>query len=191
MSFGDEYEVLITAKQIAARIAVLGAEITEHYRDLVSFVSPLKLICVLKGSFIFASDLARAIDLPVIIEFPRASSYGGGTASSGAVAVRRDLEDVITGQHCLLIEDIADTGNTLKALIPSFLRRGPASLEVVALLDKPSRRQVEVELHWVGFEIEDEFVIGYGLDLAELFRNLPDIRIFRGNPDQLRSEASA
>jgi hypoxanthine phosphoribosyltransferase len=167
-------EVLIDAERIAARVRELGADIRRRFGDDAS----VTVVGVLKGSFLFMADLVRGIPGPVVCEFLGVSSYVG-TESSGAVQITQDLRGDISGRHVLLVEDIVDTGLTLAYLRRTLNARNPASLTVVALLDKPSRRQVEVEIDLVGFEIPDLFVVGYGLDLDQLYRNLPYIGVFR------------
>jgi len=130
---------------------------------------------VLKGSFVFLSDLIRAVDIPLEIDFVRLSSYGAGTKSSGKVRVMQGLKTAIKGRHVLVIEDIVDTGLTISFLLDYLRRRRPASLKLCALFDKPSRRKVQVPVDYLGFSIEDYFVVGYGLDLDERFRYLPDL----------------
>jgi hypoxanthine phosphoribosyltransferase len=167
-------ETLIDADRISARIAELGPEIRAWYPPGVTITA----VGILKGSFVFMADLVRALDGPVAVEFLGVSSYIG-TDSSGAVQITQDLRSEVAGRHVLLIEDIVDTGLTLQYLRRTMEARDPASLRVVALLDKPSRRQVEVAVDLVGFEIPDLFVVGYGLDLDQLYRNLPYIGVFR------------
>lgn len=169
-----QLEVLIDAQRIAARVSELGAEIREAYGP----ETPITMVGVLKGSFLFMADLVRAVPGPVTCEFLGVSSYVG-TNSSGAVQITQDLRADIAGKRVILVEDIVDTGLTLEYLRRALEARGPASLEVVALLDKPSRRQVTVQVDKVGFEIPDLFVVGYGLDLDQLYRNLPYIGVFR------------
>jgi hypoxanthine phosphoribosyltransferase len=163
---------LLSAAQIAARVAQLGAQITRDYvgRDLV-------LVCVLKGSFVFASDLARAIDLPMRIDFLGVRSYGEGTESNGVVQITQDLSRPIKHEHVLLVEDIVDTGLTVAHLMDLLRTRGPADVKVCALLHKPARARVEIPIEYLGFTIEDRFVVGYGLDFAERYRNLPYIGV--------------
>jgi hypoxanthine phosphoribosyltransferase len=167
-------EILYDAPQITARIAELGQQIRQWYPG----TEPIVAVGVLKGSFMFMADLVRALPGPVHCEFLGVSSYVG-THSSGAVQITQDLRADISGRHVLLIEDIVDTGLTLEYLRRTLEARHPKSLKVVALLDKPSRRQVPVQVDLVGFEIPDLFVIGYGLDLDQLWRNLPYIGVFR------------
>lgn len=161
---------LLTQGQISDRVRELGTEITRDYagRD------PM-LVGVLKGSLIFMADLARAIDCPLAVDFMSISSYGDGARSSGVVRILKDLDEPLIGRHVILVEDIIDTGLTLTYLLNTLRARQPASLEICGLLDKSARRIVEVPLRYVGFEIPDEFVLGYGLDHKGRFRNLPDI----------------
>jgi hypoxanthine phosphoribosyltransferase len=165
-------ESLLGADVLAARIRELGAEISRDYagRDLL-------LICVLKGAIFFLADLMRAIDLPLELDFMAISSYGAATDSSGVVRILKDLDASIAGRDVLIVEDIIDSGLTLSYLARTLEARNPASLEICALLTKPSRRQMEVPVRYVGFEIPDRFVIGYGLDYAERYRNLPFVGV--------------
>ncbi len=164
---------LLSTEQIAARVAELGAEITRDYAD-----RRLVLVSVLKGSFVFTADLARAIDVSSVrIEFLGVRSYGEGTSTSGVVQITQDLVRPIEGEDVLIVEDIVDTGLTIAHLIELFRTRHPASLKVCALLHKPARTKVEVPIHYLGFTIEDRFVVGYGLDWAERYRNLPYIGV--------------
>ena len=163
---------LLSAEEIAVRVRELGAEITREYGG-----KTLVLVCVLKGSFVFAADLARAIDLPVRIDFLGVRSYGVDTETSGVVQITQDLARPIEGEDVLIVEDIVDTGLTIAHLLELFRTRHPASLKVCALLHKPARTKVEVPIHYLGFTIEDRFVVGYGLDWAEHYRNLPFIGV--------------
>jgi hypoxanthine phosphoribosyltransferase len=167
-------ETLIPAEDVAARVVELGPQIRGWYPPDAT----LTVVGVLKGSFMFVADLVRAVDGPVEVEFLGVSSYVG-ESSSGAVQITQDLRVDVSGKHVLLVEDIVDTGLTLDYLRRTLGARNPASLKVVALLDKPSRRKVEVAVDLVGFEIPDLFVVGYGLDLDQLYRNLPYIGVFR------------
>jgi hypoxanthine phosphoribosyltransferase len=164
---------LIPAPSIAARVAELGAQITRDYagKDLV-------LVTVLKGAFVFGADLARAIDLPLRVEFLSASSYGDGVASSGDVRVTLEPEGPLAGCDVLLVEDIVDTGATAARLLDLLRAHEPASLKLCTLLDKPSRREAPVTIDYTGLAIEDVFVVGYGLDHAGLHRNLPYVGVF-------------
>ena len=159
---------LLSEEQIQARVKELGARIREDFGD-----EPITLVAVLKGSFLFVADLMRAIPGEVRVEFLGVASYHGGTSSSGVVQITHDLRHGIEGQNCVLVEDIVDTGLTIDYLVRMLKVRGPRALRVATLLDKPDNREVEVELSYVGFRIPDEFVVGYGLDLGELYRNLP------------------
>jgi hypoxanthine phosphoribosyltransferase len=163
---------LLSAEEIAARVRELGAEITREYTG-----RPLVLVCVLKGSFVFAADLARAIDLPVRIDFLGVRSYGVDTETSGVVQITQDLSRPIEGEHVLLVEDIVDTGLTIAHLINLLRTRGPTSVRVCALLHKPARARIQVKIDYLGFTIEDRFVVGFGLDFAERYRNLPYIGV--------------
>lgn len=165
-------EPLIDAPALAARIAALGTQLRDDHPDV-----PLCCIGVLKGAIPFMADLIRAIDGPVTCEYLGVSSYHG-TQSTGAVRITHDLQADIAGKHCVLVEDIVDTGLTLSWLVRNLRARNPASLSVVALLDKPSRRTVEVHVDYVGFTIPDAFVVGYGLDLDQRYRNLPYVAVY-------------
>jgi|SRR5208283_603906 len=162
-------ETLLSAEMIAARVAEMGAQISADYGD-----RPLVLVGVLKGSFMFMADLIRHIRCPTHIEFIGAKSYAG-TSTSGEVQLTKDLDKPIEGEDVLLVEDIVDTGLTLNYLRQMLAQRGPASLRTVAFLDKPSRRRIEVHADYVGFRIEDRFVVGYGLDFEQRYRNLRDV----------------
>ncbi|NUP14360.1 MAG: hypoxanthine phosphoribosyltransferase [Polyangiaceae bacterium] len=163
---------LISEEDIAARVKELGRQITEEYRG-----RNLVLVCVLKGSFVFTSDLARAIDLPMRIEFLGVRSYGEGTTTSGVVQITQDLSRPIEGEDILIVEDIIDTGLTIAHLLDLFRTRRPNSIKVCALLHKPSRTRIQVPIDYLGFTIKDAFVVGYGLDWAEKYRNLPSISL--------------
>lgn len=167
-------EVLITKEEIHARIKELAAQITQDYAG-----KDLLVICVLKGALPFMADLIREIQLPLTIDFMAVSSYGDATSSSGAVMILKDLETNIHGRHVLIVEDIIDSGLTLNYLIENLQARKPASLKICTLLDKPDRRQVDIKVDYKGFQIPDAFVVGYGLDFAEQYRNLPDICILK------------
>ncbi|MBA2443670.1 MAG: hypoxanthine phosphoribosyltransferase [Rubrobacter sp.] len=165
-------KILISSEEIQEKVQELGDRITEDYRG----ERPL-LIGILRGAVVVLSDLMRCIELPCEIDFMDISSYGSGSTSSGVVRIMKDLEEDITGRHVVVVEDIVDSGLTLSYLKRSLLARNPASLEICSLLSKPSRRKVELDVKYLGFEIPDEFVVGYGLDYAGSHRNLPDIRI--------------
>jgi hypoxanthine phosphoribosyltransferase len=160
-------EILIPEERIDARIEELGRRISEDYRG-----KTVHLVCVLKGAYTFLADLARAIDVPVTIDFLAVSSYGKGKSTSGEVQLVKDLDQSLEGKEVIVVEDIADTGLTLNYLLNLLRSRHPASLKVCALLSKPSRRQIDVAVDYVGFEIPDRFVVGYGLDHDQLYRNL-------------------
>ncbi len=166
----EQMEVMIPAEEIEKRIAELAAKISEDYRG-----HDLLLIGVLKGAVIFLSDLIRHLDIPVAIDFMAVSSYGADTTSSGVVRIQKDLEQSIKDKDVLIVEDIVDTGLTLSYLFENLASRNPRSLKVVTLLDKPERRKVEFNPDYCGFCIPDRFVIGYGLDFDENYRQLPDI----------------
>ncbi len=163
---------LISHEEIQRRVKELGAQISEEYRG-----KHLVLVGVLKGSFVFLADLARAIDLPCRIEFLGVRSYGEGTTSSGVVQITQDLSRPIEGEDIILVEDIVDTGLTIAHLLDLFRTRHPSSTKVCALLHKPARTRIQVPVDYLGFTIEDKFVVGYGLDWAEKYRNLPSISV--------------
>lgn len=167
-------DVMLSEEQIQKRIKDLGVQITQDYAGL----NPL-LIGVLKGACFFLSDLMRAIDTRVGIEFMAISSYGSSTRTSGEVRIMKDLDVPIEGRHILVVEDIVDTGLTLSYLLANLESRGAASVKLAALLDKHERRQREVKIDYLGFRIPDEFVVGYGLDFAERYRNLPFIAVLK------------
>ena len=170
----DIDRVLIDASTIQARITQLGAQITQDYAG-----QPLLLVGVLKGAVLLLADLARAIDLPVSLDLIAVSSYGNGTQSQGRVRILKDLDEGITGQHVLLIEDIIDTGLTMSYLLDLLRQRSPASLRVCTLLDKAKVRVKHVIPDYIGFTVEDAFVVGYGLDYAQRYRNLPYIGVLK------------
>ncbi len=170
----DVARVLITEQMLQARICELGEQISRDYQD-----RPLLLVAVLKGSVLFMADLMRAISIPHAIDFMATSSYGSSTTSSGVVRILKDLEEPVEGKDVLLVEDIIDTGRTLDYLLRILEERRPASLRVCALLDKRERREVNVPVDYVGFTIPNEFVIGYGLDYAQIYRNLPFIGVLK------------
>ena len=168
----DRTEVLITKHAIEERVAALGARITADYAGKQPVV-----VVVLKGSFVFAADLIRAIDLPLSVDFLAVRSYGDGTESSGVVQITADLSNSIEGRDVLIVEDIVDTGLTLRFLLDNLRTRGPRSLKLVSLLHKPARSRVTVPIDYLGFTIDDVFVVGYGLDHAQRYRNLPELRV--------------
>ncbi len=162
---------MISAKSIAARVEALAEEITAHFKGTEQLV----VVGLLRGSFVFIADLVREIDLPVEVDFLEASSYGNATQSSREVRILKDLRGEIAGRDVLVVEDIVDTGFTLHHVRNLLHSREPRRLEICALLDKPARREVEIRATWTGFEIPDEFVVGYGIDYAQRNRNLPYI----------------
>jgi hypoxanthine phosphoribosyltransferase len=165
-------EILIPSDRLQARIAELGAEISRDYEG-----KDLLLLAVLKGSVLFLSDLMRRIEIPHAIDFMATSSYGAGMESSGAVRILKDLDAPIDGRNVLIVEDIIDTGRTLSYLKRLLAARQPRSLRICTLLNKPSRREVDVPVEYIGFDIPNKFVLGYGLDFVELYRNLPYIAV--------------
>ncbi len=164
-------EELISAKSIAARVESLAKEITAHFCDS----EKLTVVGLLRGSFIFIADLVRELEMPVEVDFLEVSSYGDAMESSREVRILKDLRGRINGRDVLLVEDIVDTGHTMAHVQRLLRSRQPERLEVCALLDKPSRREVSVDVRWIGFEIPDEFVVGYGIDYGQRNRNLPYI----------------
>jgi hypoxanthine phosphoribosyltransferase len=178
----EEPVVMISAEQIAQRVRELGAQITNDYANV-----SLVLVCVLKGSFVFAADLVRAIDLPLRVDFLGVRSYGVGTETTGVVQITQDLSRTIQHEHVIIVEDIVDTGLTIAHLIDLFRTRAPASVRVCTLLHKPARARVPVRLDYVGFTIEDRFVVGYGLDVAERYRNIPYIGVLEENRQDART----
>ncbi|MFN2106369.1 MAG: hypoxanthine phosphoribosyltransferase [Candidatus Promineifilaceae bacterium] len=171
----DVASIMIDEAQIQARVSELAAEIEADYLD----EEDLLLICVLKGGYVFLADLSRSLSRPHQLDFMGISSYGKGTKSSGAVQIIMDLKAPITDRNVLIVEDIIDSGRTLEYMRQNLLARGPASLRICALLSKPSRREIDVPVNYTGFEIPDEFVVGYGLDFAEEYRNLPYIAVLK------------
>ena len=163
---------MITSAQIARRVRRLGRQISDLYADVET---PLVLVVILKGATVFAADLLRSLSIPAELEFVRASSYTTGTSSNGRLRLAHMVEGPLVGRHVLLVEDIVDSGVTVDAIARRIRRLAPASLRLAALLDRPARRQVEVQIDFCGFVIPDRFVIGYGLDYAGLYRELPHI----------------
>jgi len=176
-------EILITEEQLQAKVKELGAEITAEYDKDDDVI----MVCILRGAFIFMADLARHVNLPVVLDFMDVTSYEGGTETTGDVRIIKDLEESIEGKDVLLVEDIIDTGLTLKHVIKMLETRDPASIKICTLLDKPDRRtEKKVEVDWNGFEIPNKFVVGYGLDYDEKYRNIP--HIFVPKPELYQSE---
>ncbi|MDR3475824.1 MAG: hypoxanthine phosphoribosyltransferase [Devosia sp.] len=166
---------MISAKAIAARVEALAKEIADYYHG----TDKLVVVGLLRGSFVFIADLVRELDLPLEVDFLEVSSYGNSTESSREVRILKDLRGEIEGRDVLVVEDIVDTGHTLMHVLDILATRHPNRIEVCALLDKPSRREVNVKARWIGFEIPDKFVVGYGIDYAQRDRNLPHIGAVR------------
>lgn len=170
----DVEKILYTEEELKQRVAELGAQITRDYQG-----KNLVVASVLRGSYIFMADLTRAIELPLSVDFMAVSSYGAGTTSSGQVEIKKDLSDPIEGKDLLIVEDILDSGNTLYYLMDVLQARKPASIRICTLLDKPERRAKPITATYTGFTIPDAFVVGYGLDYAERYRNLPYVGILK------------
>ncbi len=170
----DIKKILIEEKDLQAKVAELGAKITKDYRG-----KDLLIVCVLKGAVIFAGDLIRKIDLPLDIDFMAISSYGANTKSSGVVRIIKDLDMGIEGKHVLIVEDIIDSGLTLAYMIENLKSRGPESVKICTILDKKERRTIDLDIEYTGFVVPDEFVVGYGLDYGEKYRNLPYIAVLK------------
>lgn len=167
----DNIKVYLTEEQLNKRIAEIGAEITERFKG-----ESVYLVCILRGSIFFTTELAKRIDLPMTIDFMTVSSYGAATVSSGVVSIKQDLAGSIEGQNVIIVEDIIDSGNTLSRLMQLFKSRNPKTITLCTLLDKPERRVVkDVHVDYTGFVIPDKFVVGYGLDWDQKYRNLPYI----------------
>ena len=175
LSNQQDIDILITDAEIAARTNQLARLITDHFKGTEQLV----VVGLLRGSFIFIADLVRRMALPVEVDFMTVSSYGNSTESSRQVRIIQDLETPIKNRDVLLVEDIVDTGHTLSQVTQILLTRAPKSLSVCTLLNKPSRREIDVEVDWVGFDIPDDFVIGYGIDYAQQGRNLPHIGVVK------------
>ncbi len=163
---------LFSEEQVKERVLEIAEELNKEYAG-----KSLRLICILRGSVFFFAELAKRLEMPVTIDFMAASSYGNGTSSSGKLEILKDLDDAIEGLDCLIIEDIVDTGNTLSMVKKMLLARNPTSVKICALLDKPARRETDVDVEYIGFEIPDQFIVGYGLDYAQKYRNLPYIGV--------------
>ncbi|HUS30421.1 MAG TPA: hypoxanthine phosphoribosyltransferase [Kofleriaceae bacterium] len=170
----DPFAELISAEAIAARVAELGAQITTDYRPLIG-QAEVVVIGVLKGSIIFLADLVRHIALPIACDFIGISSYGDATVSSGVVRITQDLSKSIEGKHVIVVEDIVDTGHTVHYLLENLATRRPATIKLASLLHKPERQERQVKIDYLGFTIPNKFVVGYGLDVAQHYRNLPFI----------------
>ena len=171
----ETISVLISEQDVDARIREIGEQISKEFEG-----EAVHLICILKGSVFFTCELAKRITVPVTMDFMSVSSYGDGTSSSGIVKLAKDLDESIEGKNVVLIEDIIDSGRTLSYLLDILEKRNPASLKLCTLLDKPERRVKDVKVDYVGFAIPDEFVVGYGLDYAQRYRNLPFIGVVHG-----------
>ncbi|WP_373044082.1 hypoxanthine phosphoribosyltransferase [Vulgatibacter sp.] len=175
MQFAEMVEVMLSREELAARVRELGEQITRDFAG-----KELVMVGVLKGSFVFFADLVRSVDLPLRTDFLSVSSYGGSnTESTGVVKFTQDLSRPIAGQHVILVEDIVDTGLTMKYLLENLQTRHPASLSVCSLLEKPERAKVEIDICYKGFTIPDAFVVGYGLDYDERYRNLPFLGVLK------------
>ena len=179
MLLNEVPEILISEKQIRQRTRELGQEVSRDYEG-----QDLHLICVLKGGIVFLVDLMRELTVPHSVDFMATSSYGASTESSGAVRILKDLDDPIAGRNVLIVEDIIDTGHTLDYLTRILREREPASLRICTLLNKQERREVDIPIVYVGFNIPNKFVYGFGLDLDQLYRNLPYVAVFKPGQDQ-------
>lgn len=183
----DKLEIMLSREQIASRVAELGAQITRLYGDKVhgavhgdAHGDALVVVGILKGSFVFMADLVRHIDLPMVVDFIGLSSYGDATESSGVVQLTQDLSRPIAGKHVLVVEDIVDTGLTMRYLLENLQTRHPASIALASLLEKPAKNKSGVKVDFLGFSIEDRFVVGYGLDYQSQYRNLPFVGVMKG-----------
>ena len=170
----ERIEVLLPEEKINARIRELGEQISKDYAG-----KNIHLICILKGGSFFMCELAKRITVPVSIDFMSVSSYGSGTTSGGTIKIKKDLDEPLEGKHVLIVEDIVDTGRTLSYLVELLKDRGAADVKLCALLDKPERREVDIRADYIGFQIPDEFVVGYGLDYDQRYRNFPYIGIVK------------
>ncbi len=175
----EKISVLIPEEKINEKIAAMAEQINKDYAG-----KEVHLICILKGGAFFTCELAKHLTIPVSIDFMQVSSYGDGTKSSGIVRIKKDLDETLEGKEVLICEDIIDSGITLHYLMPVLEQRKPKSLKLCALLSKPDRRQKEVDISYLGFEIPDEFVIGYGLDYAQKYRNLPYIGVVKTDEEE-------
>ena len=168
----EKITIMIDEDTVDNRIKEIAAQISRDYAK-----KEVRLICILKGSVFYTTELAKRLTIPTTMDFMKVSSYGSGTVSSGEIKIQKDLDESIEGLDVIVVEDIVDSGNTLSQLIPELKKRNPRSLAVTTLLDKPSRREVEVHVDYTGFEIEDKFVVGYGLDYDQSYRDLPFIGV--------------
>ncbi len=170
----DVSKILFTREEIAEKVKMLAAEIKNAYADK----NPL-ILCILKGSLVFTADLIRELDFPCTIDFMQVSSYGSGATTTGELVFKKDIDSDLSGRHVIVVEDILDTGVTLSKVMKVLKERNPASLALCVFLDKPERRKIEVPADYIGYQIEDEFVVGYGLDYNEKYRNLPYVGILK------------
>ena len=168
----EKITIMIDEDTVDARIKEIAEQISRDYAK-----KEVRLICILKGSVFYTTELAKRLTIPTTMDFMKVSSYGSGTVSSGQIEIKKDLDDSIEGLDVIVVEDIVDSGHTLSQLIPELKKRNPRSLAVTTLLDKPSRREVDVHVDYTGFEIEDKFVVGYGLDYNQSYRDLPFIGV--------------
>ena len=168
----EKITIMIDEDTVDNRIKEIAAQISRDYAK-----KEVRLICILKGSVFYTTELAKRLTIPTTMDFMKVSSYGSGTVSSGKIEIKKDLDDSIEGLDVIVVEDIVDSGHTLSQLIPELKKRNPRSLAVTTLLDKPSRREVDVDVDYVGCEIEDKFVVGYGLDYDQSYRDLPFIGV--------------
>ena len=168
----EKITIMIDEDTVDNRIKEIAAQISRDYAK-----KEVRLICILKGSVFYTTELAKRLTIPTTMDFMKVSSYGSGTVSSGKIEIKKDLDDSIEGLDVIVVEDIVDSGHTLSQLIPELKKRNPRSLAVTTLLDKPSRREVDVDVDYIGFEIEDKFVVGYGLDYNQSYRDLPFIGV--------------
>ncbi len=175
MSMNDDIRaVLVSEQQLKDKVAQLGAQISQDYAD-----KDLVLVSILKGAVVFMADLMRAVTIPCSIDFMVVSSYGAGTTTTGLVKIIKDLDSDLSGKDVLIVEDILDTGVTLSNLVPMLKMRDPNSVRICAILDKPSRRRADIQADYIGFQVPDEFVVGYGLDYDEKYRNLPYVGVLK------------
>ncbi len=175
MSMNDDIRaVLVSEQQLKDKVAQLGAQISQDYAD-----KDLVLVSILKGAVVFMADLMRAVTIPCSIDFMVVSSYGAGTTTTGLVKIIKDLDSDLSGKDVLIVEDILDTGVTLSNLVPMLKMRNPNSVRICAILDKPSRRRADIQADYTGFQVPDEFVVGYGLDYDEKYRNLPYVGVLK------------
>ncbi len=168
----EKITVMIDEDTVVTRIKEIATQISQDYAE-----KEVRLICVLKGGVFYMTELAKHLTIPTTLDFISVSSYGAGTVSSGQIKIKKDLDESIEGLDVIVVEDIVDSGHTLDQLIPELKKRNPRSIEVTALLDKPSRREVDVDVRYIGFEIEDKFVVGYGMDYDQSYRDLPFIGV--------------